>query len=225
MRLASSPILYSFRRCPYAMRARLALLVSGQRCVLREVVLANKPAALLETSPKGTVPVLVLPNGEVLAQSLEIMLWALRQHDPEHWLSDNGRAKPSALALIAQCDGDFKFNLDRYKYPPRFDLPDGDAHRTQGALFLASLNQCLEENAHLTGAQASLADAALAPFVRQFAHTDPAWFAHQPWPPLQAWLARFEQSKAFATVMEKFPAWTPDQEMVLFPACRRVLEA
>ncbi len=218
MRLASSPILYSFRRCPYAMRARLALLVSGQRCVLREVVLANKPAALLEASPQGTVPVLVLPSGEVLAQSLEIMLWALRQHDPEHWLSANGQAEPSALALITQCDGDFKFNLDRYKSPHRFGLLEGEAHQRQGALFLTSLNQRLRENTHLTGEQAGLADAALAPFVRQFAHTDPAWFAHQPWPALQAWLARFEQSVAFATVMQKFPAWTPDQETVVFPA-------
>lgn len=218
MRLVSSPLLYSFRRCPYAMRARLALLVSGQRCVLREVVLANKPTALLEASPKGTVPVLVLPNGEVLAQSLEIMLWALRQHDPEHWLSASGQAEPSALALIAQCDGDFKFNLDRYKYPHRFGLSEGEAHQRQGALFLAALNQRLEENVHLTREQAGLADAALAPFVRQFAHTDPAWFARQPWSALQAWLARFEQSVAFATVMEKFPAWTPDQETVVFPA-------
>ena len=217
MSQSSTPILYSFRRCPYAMRARLALLVSGQRCVLREVVLGNKPASLLATSPKGTVPVLVLPNGEVLEQSLEIMLWALRQHDPEQWLGANGQPLASALALIAQNDGDFKFHLDRYKYPHRFGLSNGEVNQAQGALFLASLNERLGEHAHLTGEQADLADAALGPFVRQFAHTDPAWFARQPWPALQAWLDRFEQSAAFATVMQKYPAWAPTQETMLFP--------
>jgi glutathione S-transferase len=186
--------------------------------VLREVVLGNKPAALLDASPKGTVPVLVLPNGEVLEQSLEIMLWALRQHDPEHWLSADGQSVSSALALIGQCDGDFKFNLDRYKYPHRFGLASGEAHRAQGALFLDSLNQRLGAHAHLTGVQASLVDAALAPFVRQFAHTDAAWFARQPWPALQTWLDQFAQSAAFVTVMQKYPAWVPGQDTVLFPA-------
>jgi len=211
------PILYSFRRCPYAMRARLALLVSGQRCVLREVALSNKPTALLETSPKGTVPVLVLANGEVLEQSLAIMLWALRQHDPARWLIANDQPLASALALIAQCDGDFKADLDRYKYPHRFGLADGAAHRAQGALFLDSLNQRLSLHAHLTGNQAGLADAAIAPFVRQFAHTDMGWFAHQPWPALQAWLAQFETSTAFVAVMQRHPEWELDQEAVFFP--------
>lgn len=199
------------------MRARLALLVSGQRCVLREVVLGNKPAALLETSPKGTVPVLVLASGEVLDQSLAIMLWALRQHDPEQWLNANEQPSGAALALIAQCDGDFKFHLDRYKYPHRFSLPSGDAHRAQGALFLDSLNQCLQTHGYLTSERAGLADAAIAPFVRQFAHTDTLWFAQQPWSHLQAWLARFEQSAAFAAVMHKYTAWEPGQADVAFP--------
>lgn len=210
-------ILYSFRRCPYAMRARLALLVSGQRCVLREVALSSKPTALLETSPKGTVPVLVLADGEVLEQSLAIMLWALRQHDPAHWLTANGQSLASALALIAQCDGDFKADLDRYKYPHRFGLASGAAHQEQGALFLDSLNQRLSLHAHLTGNQAGLADAAIAPFVRQFAHTDMGWFANQPWSVLQAWLAQFEASAVFATVMQKYPEWEPTQEAVFFP--------
>ncbi len=213
----SAPILYSFRRCPYAMRARLALLVSGQRCVLREVVLGNKPAALLEASAKGTVPVLVLTSGEVLDQSLTIMLWALRQQDPQQWLNVTDQPSEAALALIAQCDGDFKFHLDRYKYPHRFGLPSGDAHRAQGALFLTSLNQCLQTRGHLTDERTGLADAAIAPFVRQFAHTDTLWFAQQPWSDLQAWLTRFEQSAAFAAVMHKYAAWEPGQADVAFP--------
>jgi len=214
----SAPILYSFRRCPYAMRARLALLVSGQRCVVREVVLKNKPAALLAASPKGTVPVLVLASGEVLDQSLAIMLWALHQHDPEQWLTANDPPLEAALTLIAQCDGDFKADLDRYKYPHRFGLPNGQLHQAKGAVFLDSLNQRLSEHAHLTGTQASLADVALAPFVRQFAHTDRAWFTRQPWAALQAWLTQFEQSAAFAGVMHKYPAWEPDQANTLFPS-------
>ena len=124
------PVLYSFRRCPYAMRARLTLAASGTKCELREVVLAQKPQALVQVSPKATVPVLVLPDGMVLEQSLDIMLWALRRHDPQHWLPTSTLELDSALALITQCDGDFKFHLDRYKYPNRYALPDGLADRS-----------------------------------------------------------------------------------------------
>ena len=168
----SLPILYSFRRCPYAMRARLALAASGLACELREVVLRDKPTDLLEASPKGTVPVLVLPNGDVIDQSLDIMRWALRQHDPEQWLRPE-RDTPSAMeALIAQCDDEFKADLDRYKYPDRYPGADPLAHRQAGAAFLASLETRLSATACLFGSQASLADMAIAPFVRQFAHTD-----------------------------------------------------
>lgn len=200
------------------MRARLALLASGQHCVLREVVLRSKPATLLEASPKGTVPVLVLASGEVLDQSLDIMLWALSQHDPKQWLTANNQPLDSALDLIAQCDGDFKFHLDRYKYPHRFNLPTGGTHRAQGALLLSALNQRLQIHDHLTGEQAGLADAAIAPFVRQFAHTDILWFTQQPWPALQDWLSRFEQSAAFAAVMHKYAAWEAGQAISVFPA-------
>ncbi len=174
------PVLYSFRRCPYAMRARLALWVSGQVCELREVVLARKPAALLAASAKGTVPVLVLQDGQVIDQSLEIMLWALRQNDPLHWLIDAAQ-RPDMLQWVAQCDGEFKFHLDRYKYPNRFGLPEGADHRAQGAVFLDSLNERLCQSPHVIGDTESMVDMAIAPFVRQFAHTDAAWFARQPW--------------------------------------------
>jgi glutathione S-transferase len=212
------PILYSFRRCPYAMRARLALLVSGQTCELREVVLAQKPAALLEASPKGTVPVLELPDGQVVDQSLEIMLWGLQRHDPQCWLTANGLHLDDMLTLVSRCDTEFKFNLDRYKYPHRFGLPNGESHRTAGALFLNDLNTRLSRHAQLMGDSPSLADAAIAPFVRQFAHTDDAWFAAQPWSALQAWLTAFENSSAFQQVMLKFERWAPDDPRVQFPA-------
>lgn len=207
---APCPILYSFRRCPYAMRARLALLASGQVCELREVILGNKPAALREASAKATVPVLVQSDGQVIEQSLDIMLWALRRHDPAHWLDADGVPLDKQLQLVARCDGDFKHHLDRYKYPSRFGLPDGCDHRTQGAEYLGELDDRLRAHHHLMGQQATLSDAAIAPFVRQFAHTDPAWFASQPWPALQTWLARFEDSAAFHQVMVKYPPWQPD---------------
>ncbi len=214
---SSLPILYSFRRCPYAMRARLALAASGTTCILREVVLAQKPPALLEASPKGTVPVVVLPNGDVLEQSLDIMLWALRRNDPQQWLPANDGDMAATLQWIAQCDGDFKAALDRYKYPNRFALADGLAQRALGAQYLQALNTHLATQTYLAGQHLGLADAAIAPFVRQFAHTDPAWFASQPWPHLQRWLTAFESSDRYLQVMNKFPQWQEGQAAVLFP--------
>jgi glutathione S-transferase len=212
------PVLYSFRRCPYAMRARLALWASGTVCELREVVLARKPAALLAASAKGTVPVLVLTDHQVVDQSLDIMLWALRRNDPLQWLPENGDALTQAMQLVAHCDGEFKFHLDRYKYPNRFGLPDGQTHRAQGTVFLALLNEQLIQTPYLGGFSAGLADMATAPFVRQFAHTDPAWFAQQPWPELQSWLTGFEGSTAYQAVMKPYVAWAPEHAPVLFPA-------
>jgi glutathione S-transferase len=213
----SLPVLYSFRRCPYAMRARMAVAASQQHCELREVVLAHKPEALLQASPKGTVPVLVLADGTVIDQSLDIMRWALQAHDPEHWLPRTDAACARANAWIAENDGPFKQALDRYKYPHRYALPDGLAHRAAGAVFLQALDTTLSEQACLSGPHFGLADAALAPFVRQFAHTDARWFAEQAWPALQTWLARFEQSPAYLRTMDKVPTWAPGQAALIFP--------
>jgi glutathione S-transferase len=213
---APCPVLYSFRRCPYAMRARLALLVSEQVCELREVVLKEKPPELLQASSKATVPVLVFADGQVLDQSLDIMMWALQQHDPEHWLLDNGDALNAALNWVARCDRDFKPQLDRYKYPHRFGLVDAAPARLSGAVFLNALDVELLQHAYLMGEKLSLADIALAPFVRQFAHTDPVWFAQQPWPALQKWLIRFEESPIYAQAMKKMAAWQSGQAPVYF---------
>jgi glutathione S-transferase len=203
----SAPVLYSFRRCPYAMRARLSLQASGIAVELREIALKDKPDALLLASPKGTVPVLVLPEGRVIEQSLDIMLWALQQNDPQGWLPHDASALDDALTCIAINDGPFKQALDRYKYPARFALADGLAYRDEGALTLRQWEQSLTVKPYLSGARSGLLDAAIAPFVRQFAHTDKAWFAAQHWPQLQRWLAAFEASSALAAVMEKVPAW------------------
>lgn len=209
------PVLYSFRRCPYAMRARLALAVSARAVEHREVVLRDKPAALIAASPKATVPVLVLPSGEVIEQSLAIMLWALAQHDPERWLSPEGGTLDEAIALISGNDGAFKFSLDRYKYPNRYPQENvGDeaafalSHRAKCGTWLTTLNARLH-GGWLFGSQACLADMAILPFVRQFAHTDPTWFVAQPWPDLIAWLQRFEASALYDGVMQKHAPWQP----------------
>jgi glutathione S-transferase len=199
------------------MRARLALLVSEQVCELREVVLKQKPAELRQASPKATVPVLVLADGQVLDQSLDIMLWALKRHDPQGWLLDKGEALDAALNWVARCDTDFKPQLDRYKYPHRFGLIDATPARLSGSVFLNALNVELLKHPHLMGDALSLADVAIAPFVRQFAHTDPVWFAQQPWPALQHWLARFEASDLYAQAMKKMAPWQSSQAPVYFP--------
>jgi glutathione S-transferase len=204
---ASTPVLYSFRRCPYAMRARMALQAAGVEVELREIVLKAKPVELLQVSPKGTVPVLVLPFGRVIEQSLDIMLWVLQQSDPQRWLPTNQAAMDDMLANIALNDGPFKQALDRYKYPARFGLADGLGYREQGAALLQQWEVRLTAQPCLSGARWGLLDAAIAPFVRQFAHTDPDWFAAQHWPQLQRWLAGFEASAAFAAAMHKVPAW------------------
>lgn len=216
--MTALPVLYSFRRCPYAMRARLALAVGGHTCELREVVLRSKPQGLLLASPKGTVPVLVLPSGQVLEQSLDIMLWALAQHDPEGWLTPSHGSPQDMLALIAECDGPFKQALDRCKYPSRYPDADIAAERALAVAWLSALEARLSsDQPFLFGTRAALADMAIAPFVRQFAGIDADWWAAQPWHRLQAWLAQWQASDLLASVMHKLPAWVDGTEGVRFP--------
>ena len=190
-------VLYSFRRCPYAMRARMALRYSGVPVSIVEVSLKAKPAEMLALSPKGTVPVLVCADGRVIEQSLEIMHWALARHDPDNWLG------PESAALIEENDQVFKVNLDRYKYAIRYPEQPMEHWRAQGAAFLQRLEVLLEQTPYLAGDTLSLADIALAPFVRQFAHVDRDWFEQAPYPRLNAWLERFLASELFISVMAK----------------------
>jgi glutathione S-transferase len=207
----AEPTLYSFRRCPYAMRARLALLASGTTCEIREVKLAAKPAEMIAASPKATVPVLVLPDGSVIDESLDIMRWALSRNDPEGWLERDD------AGLIAANDGPFKHHLDRYKYPHRYDS-DPEEHRAAGLELLVALEQRLTAHANLCGEAMGHTDAATMPFVRQFAETDRAWFDAQPLPHLQAWLARHLGSPLFAAAMVRLQPWQASDEAILFPA-------
>lgn len=209
MTMPTERVLYSFRRCPYAIRARLALAISETSCLLREVHLARKPAALLAASPKGTVPVLVLADGTVIDESILIMRWALARSDPESWLERDD------ADLIARNDGEFKHDLDRYKYPDRHHS-DALLHRERGVAFLRLLDTRLSASGHLCGASRGLADAAIVPFVRQFAAVDRRWFEAQPIPHVQAWLATHLASPLFAVVMEKEEPWLPgDPEVTL----------
>jgi glutathione S-transferase len=191
------------------MRARLALAVSATRCVLREVKLSAKPPAMLAASPKGTVPVLVLPDGAVLDESLDIMRWALAANDPEQWLA---RDDP---ALIAANDGPFKQDLDRYKYPDRYDV-EPFVHRERGCAFLRVLEERLAAQSQLGGSARGLADAAIMPFVRQFVAVDPDWFASQPLPHVRAWLSCHLTSDLFEAVMMRTAPWQPDDPDVMF---------
>ena len=204
------PILYSFRRCPYAMRARLAVAVSGIACHLREVKLSAKPEAMLAASPKGTVPVLVMPDGKIVDQSLNIMHWALGQGDPETWLR---RDDP---ALIARNDGPFKQDLDRYKYPERHES-DPLAHRALGLAFLRDLDARVAKQGQLCGAARGLADMAIMPFVRQFSAVDAVWFQAQSLPHLKVWLTGHLTSPLFETSMMRFAPWQEGDIPVLFP--------
>lgn len=213
----SLPILYSFRRCPYAMRARSAIAVSGQACELREVVLKAKPTALLEASPKATVPVLVDTEGHVIDQSLDIMLWALRRNDPDAWLAPEQGSLQGMLALVEECDGPFKCKLDRYKYPQRYQEVSGKRFRDEAAIWLDCLNARLADQACLFGGRPALADMAIAPFVRQFAHVDLSWFQAQPWPRLQRWLSDWKESGLFQTIMAKHPPWQDGDRPTRFP--------
>lgn len=199
------PLLYSHRRCPYAMRARMALLVAGIGFDVHEIVWRDKPAGMLALSPKGTVPVLRLPDGSALEQSLDIMRWAFAAQDPAGWWAraqdaDNPR-------LLALCDGDFKHHLDRYKYPERFDGADRTLHRDQAVeALLKPLDARLQRSAQLGGSAPCAGDIAIFPFVRQFAAVEPAWFEQQPWPALKAWLAGWLSHPVFEAAMVKLPS-------------------
>ncbi|HCS41803.1 MAG TPA: glutathione S-transferase [Pseudomonas sp.] len=195
--------LYSFRRCPYAMRARMALRYCGVAVDIVEVSLKAKPAEMLALSSKGTVPVLSV-DGEVIDESLEIMHWALAQNDPQDWLlKDDPVGQQYIAELIEQNDQVFKLHLNRYKYAERYPEQPMAFYRAEGEVVLRRLDELLEGRDYLLAARPSLADVALMPFVRQFAHVDREWFGQTPYLRLQSWLQRFIESDLFTSVMKK----------------------
>lgn len=211
------PVLYSFRRCPYAIRARMALLYADQQVQLREVWLRHKPKELILLSPKATVPVLVLADGTVLEESLEIMLWALGQNDPKHILPNTKQGLTEMLELIEINDTEFKAQLDGYKYAGKEQVKLAEQHRAAGFDFLQNLDVRLQNTGFLFGQSQSVADLAIFPFVRQFAGVNQDWFTSEAPKTVQNWLQEFVQSPEFSHVMQKLEFWTLKQTPSLFP--------
>lgn len=198
------PVLYSYRRCPYAMRARMALKYASVAVEIREIALRDKPKAMLAVSPKATVPVLVLGDDTVLEESLDIMYWALQQKDSDGWLVANSQLTQQ---LITENDGSFKQALDKYKYAIRFPEQSAVAYRAQGEVFLQKLELLLNDSTFLLKDQVSLVDIAIFPFVRQFSGVDSAWFETAAYPRLRAWLKGLVESELFVSIMEKQPTY------------------
>jgi glutathione S-transferase len=196
----------------------MAIAASSQKCALREVVLRNKPHEMLTVSPKGTVPVLVLPDQRVVEESLDIMQWALSRNDPDGWLAPLQDDREDVETLIAENDGSFKNDLDRYKYPTRYDNADPLHHRSQGLAFLKKLNARLSETTYLCSNDFTFADAAIAPFIRQFANTDREWFNALDLSGVQTWLQSILESDQFLRVMKKYPAWESGMDEPAFPS-------
>ena len=198
------PVLYSYRRCPYAMRARMALRYVDIAVEIREIALRDKPKEMLKLSPKATVPVLLLQDGTVIEQSLDIMYWALQHKDKDGWLAADSIMTQQ---LIAENDGSFKQVLDKYKYAIRFPEQSAEAYRLEGEVFLQKLETLLGQSQFLLKNQISLADIAIFPFIRQFSSVDYAWFETAPYPKLKVWLRNLVESELFVSIMEKQPTY------------------
>ncbi len=212
------PILYTFRRCPYAMRARLAIAVSGQKVELREVVFREKPEHMLEVSPKGTVPIIVDINGRVYEESRDVMDWVLAHNDPQDWLSPEVGTVEGMQTLADEADGPFKEALDRFKYPEHYEDNDPLAEREKASAFLRKLDARLGDQQYLFGSHMTYADAAILPFVRQFANVERDWFDGEDWPHLKRWLEAFLASQQFEHIMDKYPQWHEGNEVTVFGA-------
>lgn len=208
--LSQPPILYSFRRCPYAMRARMAIDYSDVEYQHREILLKDKPAAMLEASAKGTVPVVVLGSGEVIDESRDVMMWALQQCDQQQWYFGLSPEQQSDIEQwIDRNDNHFKPWLDKYKYSVGYPEHPVEYYRQQAECFLALLDQALDSQAFILGDKETLADNALFPFIRQFAYVDKAWFDNSEYTNLQQWLEHFLNSDRFIRIMEKYSLWQP----------------
>lgn len=209
------PRLYSFRRCPYAMRARLGILFVELQVELREITLKNKPTQMLAISPKGTVPVLQLADGRVIEESREIMEWALEQQDPQGLL--DSEVLQQTNALIDKNDHEFKYWLDHYKYADRHPEMTQEEYRQRGEGFLEVLEALLTKHFYLLGDKVTIADIGIMPFVRQFAHVDRDVFYSLPYPNLQRWLLHWLEHPLFLQAMSKYQPWQEEDDVVSFP--------
>ena len=208
------PILYSFRRCPYAMRARMAIHISSQKCEIREVLLRDKPPSMLEYSSKGTVPVLVLQSGEVIDESLDVIDWALNLNDPDNWQRSKDNEKTKELIKIN--DGEFKHHLDRYKYSKRYDNEDPEFHRKKCLSFIKKVNSELQNSKYIFDDEISYIDISLLPFIRQFRIADNEWFDELPYENVKSWLSNFLNSELLKSIMYKYDLWKEGDEVTIF---------
>ena len=207
----NKPILYSFRRCPYAMRARLALLEANQKVEIREILLKEKPVEFLQASPSSTVPCLLIGD-KIIDESLDIMTWALNNNDPENFLD----MPDLGYDLINENDGPFKLALDKTKYHSRYPDENPKSNREKASSFIHKLENILE-GSFLFGEDPKLADIAVLPFIRQFALIDKIWFDQQPWQKVVVWLNLFLESKRFTDIQQKYVPWKSGTNSVFFP--------
>jgi len=213
------PILYSLRNCPYAMRARTAIFYAKQPVILRDVILTNKPKAMLNESSKGTVPLLVLSatKQNVIGESLDIMLWVLDKNDPENLLQkDDVNALSGMLTLISTFDNEFKTCLNAYKCAKRYHETSLVDCRQACEIYIQQLEFALTQHSFLMSSKPSLADIALLPFIRQFARVERQWYLQSPYPKLRQWLNHYLQSSMFTKVMTKFPLWSENGDDIIF---------
>jgi glutathione S-transferase len=195
----------------------MGLLMARKTVVLRAIVTKNKPPEMLAVSKKGTVPVLLFSDGTVIEESLDIMVWALKENDPDNLLySDFPDLLSKMLELISECDGEFRTNLSAYKYNKRYHLEDELKFRTQCEVYIQKLESLLEGSEFMMGDKLSLADLAILPFVRQFANVDKKWFRETEYPCLTKWLANRLQDLLFLKAMQKYPLWLDSNEEFLF---------
>ena len=215
--MSKLPILYTFRRCPYAMRARLAIAASGKKVELREVVFREKPEHMLEQSPKGTVPVVIDTDGKVYEESRDVMDWVLAGNDNEGWLKPDVGTVEEMQILVDEADGPFKDALDRFKYPDHYENNDPMVAREKASTFLRRLDARLAKYEFLFGSHMTYADAAILPFVRQFANVDREWFDSEDWPHVKRWLEAFLGSERLDFIMDKYPQWHEGDAVTVFP--------
>ena len=211
------PTLYSFRRCPYAMRARLAIRLCKIECIIREISLKAKNIEFLKVSPKGTVPVLVLPNGKVLEESLDIINWSLEQNDPNNLKVNDEVTKKINDKYIQLFDKDFKFHLDRYKYSSRYNISNSEIHRNKARNILTEINSMLEGKDYIGGQCMSLLDISILPFVRQYRTADINWFDnHLGLRNINNWVNIFLNTEILASIMTKYKVWEKEDPPILF---------
>lgn len=208
------PILYSFRRCPYAMRARLAIKASGIIVEIREVELKNKPKEFLGISPKATVPIVCISSKQIIEESLDIMEWALKINDPLKLLKYEKLNRIEIHNILNKLENEFKQNLDRYKYSSRFDLPSPKLYRDKNLQTLNEFNNLLQNNKGICSSHLSLLDYAIFPFIRQFRNVNSVWFDSLELKFLQTWLYELIDSDEFSSIMKKYEIWNPNQKPI-----------